>query len=103
MIHVVATIELVEGRREEFLTVVRANLPNVLAEAGCFEYVPAIDLGKSIAAQPPPRANVVTVIEKWKDLDALRAHLAAPHMVEYREKVKGMVRTATIHVLTPVG
>ena len=60
-----------------------------------------MDLGTDIAAQPPPRNDVVTVVEKWRDLKALQAHLTAPHMVEYRTKVKNMVRGATLHVLEP--
>jgi quinol monooxygenase YgiN len=101
MIHVVAIIEIAEGQREAYLAAFRENVPNVLAEEGCLEYAATVDLETDIAAQPPGRDNVVTVIEKWKDLDALKAHLAAPHMIEYRTKVKDLVRCATLYVLEP--
>ena len=34
---------------------------------------------------------MVTVVEKWASVEALYAHGAAPHMAEYREKVKDYV------------
>ena len=101
MIYVIAEVELVEGSRDQFLSHFQANVPNVLAEAGCLEYAPTIDLRTELAAQPPPRANYVTVVEKWESLSALQAHLVAPHMATYREKVKGMVVKTTLRVLHP--
>ena len=101
MIHVVATIEIAAGRRDDFLTIFKTNVPNVLAEAGCLEYGATIDRQTDIAAQPAVRADVVTVVEKWESLDALQAHLVAPHMTTYREQVKDMVLGATLHILEP--
>ncbi|MCB1804272.1 MAG: antibiotic biosynthesis monooxygenase, partial [Candidatus Competibacteraceae bacterium] len=40
-------------------------------------------------------------IEKWESLAALEAHLTAPHMLEYRQKVKDFVNGSTIHILQP--
>ena len=31
----------------------------------------------------PPRKNTVVIIEKWASLEALYAHLGAPHMKEF--------------------
>jgi len=102
MIFVIATAELVEGRRAEFLAAFRANVPNVLAEDGCLEYTPTIDLPTDFAAQGAARNDVVTVVEKWRDLDALQAHLVAPHMLKYREQVKEMVLGVELRILEPV-
>lgn len=101
MIHVIATIELAPGRREDFLTAFQELVPDVRAEVGCLEYGPAIDLPSAVADQPPPRENVVTVIEKWESVDALRTHLEAPHMQRYRRTVKDMVLGVSIRVLEP--
>ncbi|MBS0261481.1 MAG: antibiotic biosynthesis monooxygenase [Planctomycetes bacterium] len=101
MIHVIATIELVAGQRTAFLKEFNALVPLVRAEAGCLEYGPAIDVASGMSAQIPVRDNVVTVIEKWSDLDALRAHSVAPHMEAYRPKVKHMVLSTTLQVLDP--
>ena len=43
MIHVVATISLKPGTRAEFLKICNANIPALLAEEGCIEYVPTVD------------------------------------------------------------
>lgn len=101
MIHVIATIQSVAGRRGELLREFHALVPQVRAEKGCIEYGPTIDLTTSIAAQPPPRPDVVVMIEKWQDLAALEAHLAAPHMTAFRAKVKDPVAQIQIQVLEP--
>jgi len=101
MIHVIATVDVVPGRRTEFLAAFWANVPNVLAEDGCIEYGPAVDLATGIAAQIPLRDHVVTIVEKWRDLAALQAHLSAPHMVSYRDKVKHLVAKVSLQVLEP--
>ena len=101
MIHVIATIELVAGKRDEFLEKFHAAVPHVHAEAGCIEYGPAVDLPTTISVQPPVRENVVTVIEKWDDIPSLEAHLIAPHMAEYRQGVKDLVASTLVQVLEP--
>lgn len=101
MIHVLATIETAPGKREDFLEEFHKLMPLVHAEKGCLEYGPACDTFANIPSQPPLRVNTVTVIEKWESLEALHAHLAAPHMIAYRIKVKDLVAGVTIHVLSP--
>src|SRR3990167_10213170 len=101
MIYVIATIEVAEGKREEFVKAFRANLPNVLAEEGCLEYEPTVDLATGLKIQPDVRPHVVTVVEKWASLDALNAHLVAPHMMSHRERVKHLVKSVSIQVLEP--
>ena len=102
MIHVIATVEVTEGRREELLAAIRDNLPNVRAEDGCLEYGPTVDVATDFAVETPLRQDVVTVVEKWRDLEALKAHLAAPHMAAYREKVRDIVKGVSLQVLEPV-
>lgn len=101
MIYVIATIEIAAGRRDEFVAAFQANVPNVLAEDGCLEYVPTLDLPTKIGAQAPLRESVVTIVEKWTSLEALEAHLVAPHMLAYRERVKHLVKSASLQILTP--
>jgi len=101
MIHVLATIEVVAGRRDEFLAEFRHIVPLVRAEHGCLEYGPAIDADTDLPAQKRDGDGIVTVIEKWESLAALKAHLAAPHMAEYRPRVKHLVRATTLRILEP--
>jgi len=100
MIYVIATIEIAPGKREEFLAHFRAIVPLVRAEEGCIEYGPAVDVETNIPAQGDLRENVVTVMEKWESIDHLEAHLVAPHMNEYRSKVKPIVAGSKLQILT---
>src|SRR5947208_11492332 len=101
MIHVIASIRTAPGRRDDVLKLFSALIPQVLAEAGCIEYGTAVDLENAIDGQPAARPDMVTVVEKWQDPAALRAHLAAPHMQRFRDIVKNIVTSVEIRVLDP--
>lgn len=99
MIHVIATITLQPERRAAFLEIFKANVPKVQAESGCVRYDPAIEVDSGIPAQTAVDADRVTVIEAWDSLEALHAHLDAPHMHAYRAQVKDMVAGVELRVL----
>jgi quinol monooxygenase YgiN len=101
MIHVVAIITARPGQRAAVLEAFRANMPAVRAEDGCIEYGPAIDAEGVGAFQTCFGEDTFVVIEKWRDLAALRAHASAPHMASYAAKVKDLLASRVIHVLTP--
>jgi quinol monooxygenase YgiN len=101
MLHVIATIELQPGQREKVLDEFRKIVPLVRAEKGCLAYGPTVDLATDISAQAPLQKDVVVVVEQWEDLDSLEAHLAAPHMTEYRPRVKPLIARAQLQVLAP--
>ncbi len=98
MISVIATINLKPGTRSEFLKVFNANVPAVLAEDGCAEYFPAIDVDAKLERQSKDE-NAVVVIEKWESVAALHAHLEAPHMLEFRKAAGDMIEGITLKVL----
>ena len=101
MIFVIAAIELQPGKREAFLQEFAKIVEPVRAEDGCLEYGPTIDLQTSISAQGEAREDVVTVVEKWESVEALEAHLIAPHMLTYREQVKDLVVDVALQILEP--
>ena len=101
MVHVIATIEVVTGKRAAFLTEFHRNVPLVRAESGCLEYSPTIDMSTGLAMQVGPREDTVVIVEKWESLDALRAHMAAPHMQTYRATVKDLVSRVHLQILQP--
>jgi len=101
MIHVIATVELHDGKREGFLVEFRKLVPLVRTEDGCLEYGPAVDIDTGLTAQTPVRAHAVVVMEKWESLEALKKHLQAPHMIAYRSKVKDYVKSTKLQVLAP--
>lgn len=102
MIHVLATVELQPGTREKFLAQVRQVVPKVRAEQGCHEYTPTIDAETNLPVQGTLRENVVVIVERWESLEALEAHLIAPHMMEYRPKVRDFVSRVSLQILQPI-
>ena len=98
MINVIASITVKEGRKSDFLKIFKANVPAVRKEKGCIEYFPSLDLKTGIPVQELNPRNV-TIIEKWESLEALKAHLKTPHMLDYKEKVKDIVESVSLNVL----
>ena len=100
MIFVIANIQVVPERRQDFIAEFQKIVPDVLAEDGCIEYGPTIDASTDLENQSTDAA-IVTIVEKWESLDALKAHLVAPHMMSYREKVKDLVVGSQLRILEP--
>jgi quinol monooxygenase YgiN len=102
VIHVIATIRLNPGTREQFLEEFRKLVPLVHAEDGCIEYGPTVDEPTASPLQELAGEDAVVVVEKWASVEALAAHSAAPHMADHRARVKGLVRSVSLRVLRPV-
>jgi len=102
MVHIVAKITALPGKRDEVLAAFNANRTAVLAENGCVEYGAAVDADGVGKFQTKFGDDTFLVIEKWESLDALMAHAVAPHMKEYAAKTKDLLAERTIHVLSPV-
>jgi quinol monooxygenase YgiN len=100
MIAVIATIETGAGNRGALLAAFKELVPRVLAEKGCLEYGPMIDLSTNITDRPP-RENVVTMIEKWASVEALQAHLASPHMIAFRKATESLRLELKLQILEP--
>jgi quinol monooxygenase YgiN len=101
VIHVIAIITAKAGMRDAILEAFRANMPAVHAEQGSIENGPAIDTPGMGPIQTELGPDTVVVVEKWESAEALKAHAAAPHMAAYGAKVKAMVASRVIHVLSP--
>ena len=99
MIHVVAEITLKPGCREEFVKLFKAHVLKVRRESGCAAYAPVVDAPGAPMAGHPPRENVMTVIEQWESLEALAAHLQAPHQTEFFKKTGAMRVGARVEVM----
>ena len=99
MIFVIADITVTEGKRDDFVKLFNELVPSVLAEDGCIEYGPTVDVDTNVGGDMRP--NVVTVVEKWESVEALEAHLIAPHMLAFRETAKDLMQGVDIKVLEP--
>ena len=98
MISVIASVRVKVGRIPEFIEIIKSNVPEVRKEKGCIEYSPTVDIDSGLPVQKLDK-NVVTIMEKWESVEALRAHLKTPHMLAYREKVKDIVEELSVKVL----
>lgn len=98
MITVLASIRIRAGSVSDFLEIFKANIPHVRDEKGCIEYFPAVDIDAGLPGQTFDQ-NLVTVVEQWENLDALREHMGAPHMLTYRERVKDLVENVSVKIL----
>ncbi len=101
MIHVLAVITAKPGMRDKVLEIFRANVPAVRAENGCIEYGAAVDADGFGSLQTKFGPDTFVVVEKWESPEALKTHAAAPHMVTYGAKVKDMLASRIIHILSP--
>ena len=95
MIHVIARMELNEGCKDAMLAVLAKTVPQVLSEDGCIMYTPCLDV------EEKENGTFLTIVEAWKDRDALDAHLATAHMAEFREAAKDLRKGCTVEILTP--
>ena len=101
MIHVVAIITTQPGKRAAVLEAFHENMQAVYAEQGCIEYQPVTDTPDIGPFQAKLGEDTFVVLEKWESKEALMAHAAAPHMAAYGRKVKDMLASRVIHVLSP--
>ncbi len=99
-VHVLAVITTKPGMRSKVLDVFNANVPNVHAEDGCIEYGATIDYENAGDFQSAFGDDTFVVVEKWASLDALKAHIKAPHMVDYGQKVKDLLADRRIHIMS---
>jgi len=98
MIHVLAIITTQPGKRAALLEIFEAVIQEVRTEKGCIEYGVAVDVA---GADPAFGPDTFVVIEKWENLETLKAHSAAPHMLAYGEAAKAFVAQRAVHVLEP--
>ncbi|MGG6897557.1 putative quinol monooxygenase [Rhizobium sp. BR 315] len=98
MIHVLAILTALPGKRVEMLEAFQANVPAVHAEDGCIEYTAVVDVE---GADPAFGPDTFVVVEKWASMDAFKAHAASAHMAAYGEKVKHLMAGRAVHVLNP--
>lgn len=99
MVHVIARITAVAGKRDELVAAFHQLLPEVHAEAGCIAYAPAVDSGAALDRFAAADPDVVTIVERWESVEHLQAHLAAPHMAAFRDKSGHLVAGAELRLL----
>ena len=100
MVHVLAVITTKPGMRDQVLKIFNANVPAVRAEDGCIEYGATVDHHDAGDVQTKFGGDTFVVVEKWASLEALKAHMVAPHMATYAAKIKDMMADRRIHIMS---
>jgi len=99
MLHILVTMMIKEGRMQEFLAVCEELRPQVLQEKGCLAYDYTREVPSPLGIQEPLEPNRITLIERWESLDALKAHMEAPHMKKAAARLKDLRASVTARVL----
>ena len=74
MIIVEGSARIPEGAWDQARSAMETMIKASRAEAGCIEYAYSRDV-----LDP----NLLRIIERWKDKDALKSHFAEPHMAAF--------------------
>lgn len=83
----------------DYIAKTRAVVPAVRAENGCQMYTLLEDAETSWEKPMRFGERTLWMIEKWDSIDALKAHLEAPHMKAFGPTVRSMRASGTFHVL----
>lgn len=96
MVNVIARSRIKSGCMEEYLRILKANVPTVLAEEGCLRYEPCLDVDAD-----PAKGEYVTILESWESQAHLQAHLETKHMAAFREAVGPLREENIVQVVMP--
>ena len=77
-------------------------IPTVRAENGCQMYTLLKDANTDWDKPMRFGERTFWMMEKWDSIDALKAHLSAPHMKAFGPTVAPMRKAGTFHVLEEV-
>jgi quinol monooxygenase YgiN len=78
MIAVIAKIKAKEGKAEEIIQLFRDIVPKVRQEEGTLYYT---------LNREPAKPDVLVVMERYRDRDALKVHSKTPHFLEMFQKM----------------
>lgn len=78
MIVVQVEVIIEPGSATKVVDAVKAMETATRNEAGCLKYAFSVDI-----ADP----GMIRVTERWESMDAIKAHMASPHMAEFNKAV----------------
>ena len=96
MIYVIARMELNDNCMDAMQQLLSRTVPQVLAEEGCLQYTPCVDVDEATQAQ------YITIVEAWSSRETHKAHLATAHMAEFREAAKSLRKGSDVKIVAPL-
>ncbi len=94
MIIVIARAEFDPERLDELQPALDAMMRSTWEESGCLSYSMAIESRES---------GVCTIVERWENEAALKAHFQTPHMAEFNAAIMGAVHSIDARMYDVVG
>jgi quinol monooxygenase YgiN len=98
MLKIIAHIHFDPTKRARLLDIYDDFVPQVLAEDGCHQYEPHEDRLTELPNQLREEGRFL-VLEQWRDWESFQAHLQAPHVIEFRKSIQGIVSDVKVNVL----
>jgi quinol monooxygenase YgiN len=86
----------------DYIAKTQAVVPLVRAENGCQMYSLLADAKTDWEKPQRFGERTLWMVEKWSSIDALKAHIEAPHMKAFGPTVRPMRKSGTFHVLQEV-
>lgn len=86
----------------DYIGKTRSIIPTVRAENGCRLYALLKDADTDWDKPMRFGERTLWMVEKWDSVEALKAHIAAPHMNAFGPTVRDMRSASTFHVLESV-
>ena len=84
MIIVAVEVKVQAGAAERAKEAIAKMETATRAEEGCITYAFSLDLSD---------ATTIRVIERWRSLDDIKAHMASPHMAEFNRAMAAIQPT----------
>ena len=91
-----------EADKADYIAQTKTILDTVRREDGCIEYRLLGDCETDWEKPQRFGERTLWMLEKWESIEALKAHLATPHMKAFGPKVRPMRSASTFHVLEDV-
>lgn len=98
-VYVLCRFDLQPGKKDAYAEAVRTITDAVRHEKGCRFYSLVGDAETDMKNQMTFGPDVLWMVECWDSVDALKAHLAAPHMKAFGPKARTLRKSGTFHVL----
>lgn len=89
MITVIGRAEAEPARIPALQPALDAMMRATWDESGCLSYSMAVENAVE---------GIVTIVERWADIDALHAHFATPHMQTFNATIKGAARSIDVKI-----
>ena len=98
-VYVLCRFDLQPGKKEAYAEAVRTITDAVRRDKGCRFYSLVGDAETDMTNPMKFGPDVLWMVECWDSVDALKAHLQAPHMKKFAPSARPLRKSGTFHVL----